>query len=147
MVNIRSIIGNISEVQRASLNQNISQLLENALTDPYYKLEAIFSLYNLGYLDESTIRLKDLIREDVRNYDAINFLADLEESKGNFPDSIELRKKLAIYDPWNAKNYLALVRLGRKSGKNDLAEFYLNRIYSFAPLSEQAKSAREEINK
>ena len=147
MVTIKSITGSISEVQRASLNQNISQLLDNSLADPYYKLEAIFSLYNYGYLEESIIHLKNLIHEDYRNSDAINFLADLEESKGNFSDSIKLREKYSMYDPWNAKNYLALVRLGKKSGNTDLAEFYLNRIYSFAPLSDQAKSARAEINK
>jgi O-antigen ligase len=145
MAVVKSFTGNISEIQKVDLNQKISQLVESSLTDPYYKLDAIFSLYNLGYTEESFNLLYKLSREDKRNNELKGFLADLEESRNNFSKSIDLRQEFAILDPWNAKNYLALIRLCKKNGNNDLAQFYLNKLLEFAPLTDEVKAAEEVI--
>ena len=69
----------------------------------------------------------------------------LEGSRNNFENVISLRKKISIVDPWNADNYLQLLKLYKSAGDTDGVEAMRTKILSFAANTDVAKSALEVI--
>ena len=53
---------------------------------------------------------------------------------------------MAEYDPYGAINYLKLGRLYKITGDYENQVKMLNKILSFAPLTEEAKVARAELS-
>jgi O-antigen ligase len=117
--------------------------INTTLIDPYYKLTAATYLVGAGFVNEGLIELKKLNRDDPRNLDVLNFLAGINEQINNYSEAIDYRLQIARFDPWNAKNYLALGKLYKNSGQIDLMNQVLDKIISFAssdPIAAQAKA-------
>ena len=146
-----SLLKSISYSDNSVVQQNVQvitdNIIRNPFADPYYKLEAIYIMYNFGFREESLNKLKNLIKNDFRNAEAIGYLADIEASNLRYSESISLREKIIKFDPWNAKNYLALVEY-HIANKNFIgARKFAEKINSFAPESIEAKKAFEELEK
>ena len=60
---------------------------------------------------------------------------------------MQARKSIEKLDPWNAKNYLQLMILYNTVGDVTNAQLTLDKILSFAPDTNEAKSAIEEFSK
>jgi tetratricopeptide (TPR) repeat protein len=120
-------------------------IIQNSLADPNYKLEAIYSIYSFGFQEESVIQLNSLIQRDFRNADAISFLADIAASNLRYSESISLREKIVKLDPWNAKNYLALVEYHLAIKDFNGAKKFADTIGRFAPDTVEAKKAFEAL--
>jgi tetratricopeptide (TPR) repeat protein len=125
--------------KQAQLNAIKSKLL-----DPNYSIKMAQNLIQGGFVAEGVATLEKIHADDYRNLDAINLLALTFEAYDQIPKAIEYREKMAILNPWNAANYLALVRDYKKQGDMIRAREALDKILSFAtgvnggPIAEQA---------
>ena len=127
------------------LHDYANKTLNTPLIEPYYKLTASSYLVGAGFIDEGYGQLKKLIENDPRNLDVLNFLAGLTEQLGNINESINYRTQITKFDPWNAKNYLALGHLYKILGNNAKAEEMAILIKSFAPNDPIATQAYNEL--
>ena len=69
----------------------------------------------------------------------------LERSRNNVANEILLRAKIAATDPWNAANYLELLKLYKTSGDLVNAQAMKAKIFSFASGTDIAKTADQII--
>jgi len=122
------------------------QTISNPFSDPVFKLETAFNFYQTNYIEEARIELDKLVSADSRNLDALSISADFYEAVKNYEKAIQLRLSMAEYDPYGAINYLKLGRLYKITGDYENQVKMLNKILSFAPLTEEAKVARAELS-
>ena len=120
-----------------------NKVVDNPFSDPFYKFRAAFLLLDMGFTDESYKIILNLHAYDPKNLDYLQGLAYFEEVRKNIPNAILVRNKIVEGDPWNADNYLQLLKLYMVN--NDLANATAmkNKILSFAPNSQVAKAALE----
>lgn len=121
------------------------QTLDNPFSDPVFKLETAFNLYQSKYVQEAKIELDQLVSSDPRNVDALSLSADFYGAQGNFDKAIELRQILAKQDPYGAINYLQLGILYKTIGDSLNQQSMLDKILSFAPLTIEAQTAKKEL--
>jgi tetratricopeptide (TPR) repeat protein len=118
-----------------------TQLLETA-----YKISSANYLVASGFSEEGLTVLKEVIKTDPRNLDALTSLSEFNQQLGSLEEVITYRLQISIYDPFNAANYLQLGRnykaLGNVSKMNEMRA----KILSFAPNTEEAKQAISELN-
>jgi len=123
----------------------VNKVINNPLSDPFYKYRAAYFLFDMGYTDEAYIIILSSHKLDPRNPDYLQGLANFEESKQNIQNAISVRNKISNIDPWNADNYLKLLVLYKSSGDLVSANEMKNRILNFAPNTDIAKTALETL--
>jgi len=129
------------------LNQHSSYVLENKIADPNYKIQIAYNLFNSGERMESIGVVNELAKENPRNLYALDAVALLSRELNDPTVEIQARKSISKLDPWNGKNYLQLMILYKASGDITNAKLMLDKILSFAPNTNEAKSAIEEFSK
>jgi tetratricopeptide (TPR) repeat protein len=108
-------------------------------------LRAAQNLIQYGLTEDGLTVLESIYKKDPRNLDAINFLALTFENYNQIDKAIIYREKMAVLNPWNAINYLALGRDYKKMGNLLKSQEMLTKILSFSngvngsPVAEQAK--------
>jgi len=130
-----------------ALNQHTNYVLQNKFSDPNYKLQAAYDLFNLGAQKESLNIVKDLALKNPRNLYIHDAVALLSHELDDFASEIQARKRIAELDPWNGKNYLQMLILYKEVGDMINAKKMLDKIQSFAANTPQAKSALEVFSK
>ena len=135
-----------SQGSTAEFYKLAQQTISNPFSDPVFKLETAFNFYQTNYIEEARIELDKLLSADSRNIDALSLSADFYEAAKNYEKAIQLRLTMAEYDPYGAINYLKLGRLYKITGDYENQVKMLNKILSFAPLTEEARVARAELS-
>ena len=123
----------------------VDKVLSNSTADPYYQYRTAFFLYDMGYQDKAYLTVSNALASDPTNPEFLRGMIFLEGSRNNFENVISLRKKISIVDPWNADNYLQLLKLYKSAGDTDGVEAMRTKILSFAANTDVAKSALEVI--
>ncbi len=136
-----------SSTQSSDFFQQINTAFETPLIEPYYKLRLVDILATTQYLDLAIDQIQVLNESDPRNLDVLKVYANLLEFSKNFDQAVELRKQIAIYDPWDATNYLNLGRNYKAKGDWTSMEAMRSKIISFAPQTNEAKLASSELIK
>jgi tetratricopeptide (TPR) repeat protein len=113
------------------------------MTDYNYKYRSAFFLFDMGYLDEAYEVVLEVHLNEPRDPVFLKGLALIEESRGNIKGVISAREQMSIFDPWNTDNYLALLKLYKNNGDLNNATAMKDKIISFAPGTEIAKTAIE----
>ena len=129
------------------LDQHSSYVLESKIADPNYKIQIAYDLFNSGQQQESIRVVNELVKSNPRNLYALDALALLSREIKDPLAEIQARKGIEKLDPWNGKNYLQLMILYKAAGEITKAQLMLDKILSFAPDTEEAKSAIEEFSK
>ena len=106
-----------------------------------------YLLFNSGKQQESIRIVNELFESNPRNIYALDALALLYSGIKDPAAEIQARKIIEKLDPWNGKNYLQLMTLYKTAGDITNAQLMLNKILSFAPDTNEAKSAIEEFSK
>jgi tetratricopeptide (TPR) repeat protein len=121
------------------------QVINNRLSDPFYKLIVSLSMVDMGFIEEAYNTIVILHNKDPRNLDFLNWLSDYERLNKNFDQEINYRKQIIILDPWNADNYLelGLLYLQNKDYVN-MGEMK-EKILSFAADTDTGKRAQTEL--
>jgi len=122
-----------------------NKVLDNPFSDPFYKYRTAFFLFDMGHKDKSYEIVSNLHTYDPKNLDYLQGLAYFEEIRKNIPNAISIRNEIAKGDPWNATNYLKLLALYKDSGDLVKATSMKNKILSFAPNTDIAKTASEAL--
>jgi hypothetical protein len=122
-----------------------NQVLSNSIADPFYKYRLAFFLYDMGYQEEAYSHVSKSLAADPTNLEFLTGMIFLEESKNNIENVISLRNRITALDPWNADNYLQLLKLYKASGDLVNAEVMKTKILSFAIGTDIAKTASETI--
>jgi O-antigen ligase len=130
---------------KSAVQMYVDKVLSNSNADPFYKYRSAFFLYEMGYQDKAYLTLSNSLASDPANPEFLNGMIFLEESKNSFDNVISLREKLSMIDPWNADNYLQLLKLYKASGDTAGVEAMRVKIMSFAAKTDVAKSALEII--
>jgi tetratricopeptide (TPR) repeat protein len=131
---------------KTALFEYANKTLNTQLLEPGYKITAGNYLAASGFATEGLNVLKEVIKSDPRNLDALIALAEFNQQNCNLDEVNKYRLQIAQHDPLNAANYLQLGRNYRTVG--DLAKMNEMRvkIMSFAPDTEEAKQANLELN-
>ena len=122
-----------------------NKMLDNPFSDPFYKYRTSLFLFDMGYTDKSYEIVSNLHTYDPKNLDYLQGLAYFEEVRNNVPNAISIRNEITKNDPWNAANYLKLLVLYKDSGDLVKATSMKNKILSFAPNTDIAKTASEAL--
>jgi O-antigen ligase len=123
----------------------VNKVISNPFSDPFYKYRAAYFLLDMGYTDDAYSIILGSHRNDPRNPDYLQGLANFEESRQNIQNAISIRNKISVIDPWNADNYLKLLVLYKNGGDLINANDIKNKIVDFAPNTEVAKAAVEAL--
>jgi O-antigen ligase len=126
--------------------QYVNKVLDAPLVDPFYKYRSAFFLYDMGYKDESYKVFSDLLILDPNNPDFLRGKVFIEESRNNLAGVISAREQISRVDPWNAENYLELIKLYKLNNDLSKAAIIEEKILSFASGTEIAKKAREMLS-
>lgn len=129
------------------LDQHSSYVLESKIADPNYKIQIAYDLFNSGKQQESIRVANEIVKSNPRNLYALDAVALLSREIKDPTAEIEARKSIEKLDPWNGKNYLQLMILYKSAGDTTNAQLMLDKILSFAPDTNEAKSAIEEFSK
>jgi tetratricopeptide (TPR) repeat protein len=131
---------------RSVVQEYAAKVLNNSFSDPQYRLFVLMNMYDMGLRAEALEGIKLLESLDPINLDVLNSLAIISQENGEFVISINFREKIANIDPWNAENYLNLVKLYKQVNNENSARSTYNKIISFAPNSEPAIQAGNILN-
>ena len=134
------------EQNKPAVQEYATKVLDNPFSDPHYKLLVLMNMYDMGFKVEAIEGIKLLEISDPINLDVLNNLAIMSQENGDIVKAINFREKIARIDPWNAENYLSLVKLYKVSNNEDSARTNYNKILSFAPNSEPAIQAAIILN-
>ena len=129
------------------LDQHSSYVLESEIADPNYKIQIAYNLFNSGKQQESVRVANELAMNNPRNLYVLDAVALLSRELKDPLAEIQVRKSIEKLDPWNGKNYLQLLILYKATGDITNAQVMLDKILSFAPDTNEAKSAIEEFSK
>lgn len=129
------------------LDQHANYVLQSKLADPNYKIQIAYDLYNSGQQQESIRVANEQVKSNPRNLYALDAVALLSREIKDSAAEIQARKSIEKFDPWNGKNYLQLMILYKAAGDITNAQLMLDKIISFAPDTNEAKSAIEEFSK
>jgi len=119
------------------------KVIENPLVDPFYKYRSALFLYDMGFKDRSYEVISKLLVKDPINADLLRGKVFIEESRGSITEVINARERISKVDPWNADNYLQLLKLYKANNDLPNALIMQEKILNFAPGTEIAKSAQE----
>jgi O-antigen ligase len=137
----------ISQQLLRLLDQHSTYVLESEIADPNYKIQIAYYLFNSGEQQESIRVANELVKSNPRNLYALDAVALLSRELKDPTAEIQARKSIEKLDPWNGKNYLQLMILYKSAGDITNAKLMLDKILSFAPDTNEAKSAIEEFSK
>lgn len=131
---------------REPVFQFVNKVLASPVADPFYKYRSAFFLYDMGYKDEAYKVFSNLFEKDPKNPDFLRGKVFIEESRGNIIEVISAREQISKVDPWNADNYLQLLKLYKSNDDLDKALNMKEKILSFASGTEVAKMAIEILS-
>lgn len=137
----------LSRQLKTELDRKIKNVLELPFSDPTYQVQLAYFLFDTGDQKRAIEVVNRVVEEFPRNLTAIESLAIMYGILNEPQNAIYWREKFAILDPWNGENYLQLLRLYKSLGDSESAQRMYNIILSFAPSSNEAKSALEELKK
>jgi O-antigen ligase len=142
---LKSISNSAYPENKPAVQKFGNQVLSNSIADPFYKYRLAFFLYDMGYQEEAYSLVSKSLATDPTNLEFLTGMIFLEESKNNIENVISLRNRITALDPWNADNYLQLLKLYKASGDLINAEIMKTKILSFASGTDIAKTASEII--
>ena len=131
---------------RGAVQNYANKVIANPIADPFYKYRASLSLYDMGFTAQGTEELNKLVSDDPRNLNYLQGLIIFETRANNLQRVIQVRNQISEYDPWNAQNYLELIKLYKLSGDLSKATEMKDKINSFAANTEIVKSAIELLD-
>jgi hypothetical protein len=132
--------------QVKSLYQELNnKAISTPLVDPYYSLNSAMKLVEAGFVSEGVSEVEIISNNDPRNLDALNSLAVIYEQTNDIEKAIDNREKIAVLDPWNAANFLALGKDYKLLGDLVKSKAMLDKILSFAVGKEIADQAKIDL--
>jgi O-antigen ligase len=131
----------------ALLDKHANYVASNPISDPNYKIQIAYNLFNTGKRVEAYKIVNNLVKENPRNLYALEAEALLSSELNNPAVAISTRNMISKFDPWNAKNYLQLMLLYKESGDLVNAQVMKDKILSFAANTNEGKIASEEFAK
>jgi O-antigen ligase len=137
----------LSRQLKTELDRKIKSVLELPFSDPTYQVQLAYFLFDTRDQQKAIEVVNSVVEKFPRNITAVESLATMYGILNEPQNVIYWREKLAKLDPWNGENYLQLLRLYKSSGDSESAQRMYNTIISFAPISNEAKSALEELSK
>jgi O-antigen ligase len=120
-------------------------VFKNPLSDPNYRLDCALAMIDAGFTDEGISEINKLEKAYPRNEYVITALSELSEQQSDLPAAIDYRVKLAIIDPYNAKNYLRLLVLYKGIGDLGQANVMQAKINELFPNSQFSAEAQSKL--
>lgn len=137
-----------SALMQNPINQNLAlvnaqNVLDNKLSDPYYKYESALILNKIGKTDLAESQVDQILLENPRNLVILNWVVENEVRKGNYNGALTRTKQIEIYDPWNVKNLLSMGELYKFLGQTSAMEDIRLKINAIAPNTEVSQVANQ----
>ena len=140
---LKSISNPAFPENKQAVLQYVNKVIEGPLIDPFYKYRAALFLYDMSFKDRSYEVISELLVSDPINADFLRGKVFIEESRENIREVINARERISKVDPWNADNYLQLLKLYKANNDLPNAVIIQEKILNIAPGTEIAKSAQE----
>jgi len=135
-------------IMQSPINQelavlNTQRVLDNPLSDPYYKYEAAVVLNQLGKTALAESIVNDLLVKNPRHLNILNWALENEVRKGNYSKALLRTQQIEKYDPQNVKNLLAMGELYKFLGQTFEMEKIRSKINQIAPNTETTQVANQ----
>jgi O-antigen ligase len=117
------------------------------LAEPFYKFKIAEALIVAGSAKEGLIEYDKLLKEDQRNQDYLLSLAAYYQSKNQCQESIDIRQKVYLLDPWNSLNLLDMGICYKYIGDFTEMENIKRLILSYAGNTREGTIAIKELSK
>ena len=115
-----------------SLEKRSNSVVQNPLSDPLLKLKVATYLFDRNLDSTSVEIMQKLLVNDPRNVDILRVMSIVSNKNQEIESEIRLREKIIELDPWDATNYLQLLKLYKGVGELSSANLMLAKINSFA---------------
>lgn len=125
--------------------ESTSKILDQSLIDPAYVWNAANILRTYGINNKAKEIFENLVKDDSRNLDALNSLAEMSENSMDVQEGIKYRELIYKIDPWNSRNLLQLGRNYKFIGNQEKMLVVKSRILSFDKVSEESTRALVEL--
>ena len=142
---VRSAINPSIQENNLAVKQITEILIDRKFIDEISKVELANHVGRSGYADLAIKILNSVNQKDLRNFDALNYLAFIYEDSKQFGPAIDNRIEIAKLDPWNADNLLQLGRDYKAIGDFSKMNEVLKLIESFASNTTQFEIASSEL--
>jgi hypothetical protein len=121
------------------------KVVKNPIADPYYKFIVSVYMVDMGLIEEGHKEILSLHKKDPRNLNFLTWLVEYEKITDNLLNQTYYREQIAQLDPWNALNYFELGKIYLKQGDLSNSSKMKAKILSFAPDTEIAQQAMQEL--
>lgn len=125
--------------------ENTAKVVETPLIDPAYIFYSASYLRNYEFKERSIELFRLIIKQDPRELNSLNSLAEIHEGFNEIDQAIEYRELIAKYDPWNARNLLQLGREYKFLKNFSQMREVKNKIDSFALKTNEGVLASKEL--
>jgi len=139
----RTII--VSDNNSSIAKSYAQKVIDNPLTEPFYKFKVSLTLFDFGFTKESLTLLDQLLEQDPTNLIYLSAKAYYQEGYNDISGSIKTRELIEDNDPWNADNFFALGLLHVKSGNLERAAYYKSKVLAIADNTEIGTRAKGEL--
>jgi homoserine trans-succinylase len=102
-------------------------------------------MVDMGLIEEGHKEILILHKKDPRNLNFLTWLVEYEKITDNLLNQTYYREQIAQLDPWNALNYFELGKIYLKQGDLSNSSKMKAKILSFAPDTEIAQQAMQEL--
>ena len=144
---VRVFASSTTQEGKSMLVKYFDGVTKNPLADPYSRFNSSLILYDAGFSKESYAEINKLLKSDPRNLYFLRSVSYYASQQNDLNLSIKSLEKIAQVDPWNAVNYNALGALYGETSKKEEAKKMFQKVLDFAPNTEQAKLAKENLDK
>ena len=131
---------------KSSVLQYCNSVISSPVADPIYKYRCAYFLFDMGYQEESHKVFSDLILKYPNNPDLMRGKILIEGTRNDAKGVIEARERLAVLDPWNADNYLNLIKLYKATNDRNKMNSTSDKLFKFAQGTEIAASVLEILD-
>lgn len=133
-------------VENSSVVRDYAQkVVKNPIADPYYKFIVSTYMVDMGLIEDGHREILILHKKDPRNLNFLTWLVEYEKITDNLLNQANYREQIARLDPWNALNYFELGKIYLKQGDLSNSSKMKAKILSFAPYTEIAQQAKQEL--
>jgi tetratricopeptide (TPR) repeat protein len=145
-IKTRILFNSNSSNQSDAFYKSLDNLLSLPLTDNAYKFEIATLLGGAGQTERALKIIDSILNEDARCLDCLIYKALIYESRQDFVNATKTRNKIIILDPWNAKNYLEVIKGHMALGEKDKALAIYFRMEEFAQSTIEYELAKKEVS-
>jgi O-antigen ligase len=144
-IQARTLYDPNKSIQSDNFYVSVDRALKVPGQENFYKIQLAMQLSSSGDNSKSFEIINKILEADPRSWEALQYKAYLLERSMQYSEAVLVRQRIAIIDPWNAKNYLEMGVNYKKINDTLNMEKMLSKIESFAKSTPEYELAKIKL--